>query len=98
MQLYVYYVVWIPSHNLVLHSNIFSPHLVSFYQLKLMIMYHVLKINSKVKVKVIFSLINDVLQALNDRKLVGSIFYDLTNTFDSVNNEIILAKMDFYGI
>jgi hypothetical protein len=46
----------------------------------------------------IFSLLNNIMQALNDRKLVGGIFCDLTKAFDSVNHEILLAKMDFYGI
>jgi hypothetical protein len=46
----------------------------------------------------IFSLINNILQALNDRKLMGGIFFDLTKAFDSVNHEILLAKMGFYGI
>jgi hypothetical protein len=46
----------------------------------------------------IFSLINDVLQALNDRKLAGGIFCDLTKAFYSINHEILLARMDFYGI
>jgi hypothetical protein len=32
----------------------------------------------------IFSLINDVLQALNDRKLVGGVFCDLTKASNSV--------------
>jgi hypothetical protein len=46
----------------------------------------------------IFTLFNNILQALNDGKLVGGIFCDLTIAFDGVNHDIILAKMDFYGI
>jgi hypothetical protein len=45
-----------------------------------------------------FNLINNLLQALNDKKLVRGIFCDLTKTFDSVNHEILLAKLEFYGI
>ncbi|PNF31336.1 hypothetical protein B7P43_G10907, partial [Cryptotermes secundus] len=46
----------------------------------------------------ILSLLNNIMQALNDRKLVGGIFCDLTKAFDSVNHDILLEKMDFYGI
>jgi hypothetical protein len=45
-----------------------------------------------------FNLINNILQVLNDKKLVGGIFCDLTKAFDSVNHEILLAKLEFYGI
>jgi hypothetical protein len=45
----------------------------------------------------IFSLIN-ILQALNDGKLVSGIYCNSTKAFDSVNHDILLAKMDFYGI
>jgi hypothetical protein len=45
-----------------------------------------------------FNLINNILQAFNDKKLVGGIFCDLTKTSDSVNHEILLAKLEFHGI
>jgi retron-type reverse transcriptase len=46
----------------------------------------------------IFNLLNNILQALNDKKLVGGIFCDLIKAFDSVNHELLLTKLDFYGV
>jgi hypothetical protein len=46
----------------------------------------------------IFNLLNNILQALNDKKLVGCIFCDLTKAFDSVNHELLVTKMNFYGV
>jgi hypothetical protein len=46
----------------------------------------------------IFNLLNNILQALKDKKLVGGIFCDLTKAFDSVNHELLLTKLDFYGV
>jgi hypothetical protein len=43
-------------------------------------------------------LINDILSALNDRLIVGGIFCDLAKTFDCVNHDILLAKLNFYEI
>jgi hypothetical protein len=45
-----------------------------------------------------FNLISNILQALNGKKLVGGIFCDLTKPIGSVNHEILLAKLEFYGI
>jgi hypothetical protein len=45
----------------------------------------------------IFDLAN-ILQALNDSKQVHGIFCDLTKAFDSVNQEILFMKLDFYGV
>jgi hypothetical protein len=36
--------------------------------------------------------------SLNERKIVGGLFCDLEKAFDSVNYDILLSKMRFYGI
>jgi hypothetical protein len=48
--------------------------------------------------KATFILINQILEALSSRKLVGGIFCDLEKTFDSVKHDILLCKLEFYGI
>ena len=45
-----------------------------------------------------FSFINNILEALNNKMWVGGIFYDLTKAFDYVNHNILLSKLEFYGI
>jgi len=47
---------------------------------------------------VIFKLINETLNALNNKKMAGSIFCDLEKVFDSVNHDILLSKLPYYGI
>jgi len=38
------------------------------------------------------------LTALNNKKIVRGLFFDLEKAFDCVNHDILLAKMEFYGI
>ena len=45
-----------------------------------------------------FSLINSILEAMNQNVMIGGIFCDLQKAFDSVNHEIIFEKIQFYGI
>ena len=45
-----------------------------------------------------FSLINNILKSIDSRKIVGGIFLDLQKTFDCVNHDILLEKLNFYGI
>ena len=35
---------------------------------------------------------------MDNNQLVGGIFCDLTKAFDYVNYEILLAKLEFYGV
>jgi hypothetical protein len=45
-----------------------------------------------------FNFINEILEALNSKKVVSGIFCDLEKAFDSVNHDILLCRRNFYRI
>jgi len=47
---------------------------------------------------IIFKLTNEILSASNNRSMPGSIFCVMEKAFDSVNHDIILSKLQYYGI
>jgi hypothetical protein len=48
--------------------------------------------------KALFSFTEEILSALNNKMHVGGISCDLTKPHDCVNHELLLSKLNFYGI
>jgi hypothetical protein len=48
--------------------------------------------------KASYKLINEILQAMNNKFKVGGILYDLEKVFHCINHTILLDKLEFYGI
>ena len=48
--------------------------------------------------KTIYHLTNNILRALDRKMWVAGIFCDLIKAFDYVNHDVLLSKLEFYGI
>ena len=46
----------------------------------------------------IFKLTNENLNVLNSKKMTDSIFFDLDKAFSSVNHDILLSELPYFGI
>jgi hypothetical protein len=47
--------------------------------------------------KAAYKVINNILAALNNKQIVWGMFFDLEETFECVNHDILLAKIEYYS-
>jgi hypothetical protein len=45
-----------------------------------------------------FTLVHEILTALNNKQMVGGLFCDLHKAFDCIDHNLLLKKLEFYGI
>lgn len=43
-------------------------------------------------------LVDDIYEAFDNRSIVGVLFLDLKKAFDTINHEVLLRKLDYYGV
>ena len=43
-------------------------------------------------------LLNEILEAMNSKQMVGGLFCDLHKAFDCINHDVLLEKLKFYGV
>ena len=48
--------------------------------------------------KATYKLINEILNALNNKLMVSGIFFNLAKAFDCLNHDILIPKLQFCGV